>query len=94
MKQELPIFLIIASIISSYKKKELSDIDLYNSIIRLLDKDSPMTENNLKEISKVSNWLRLEEEKNTELREQYKKDNVIRNVGENYFEGLDLLANN
>lgn len=80
-------FLMVSAVVVTYKDKQINDIDLYNSILRLVyfHSNDKATQGKLK---KVVGWLNQEEDMATEPQKQYLKENVIRNAGDNYFEGL------
>jgi len=80
---------MVGSLVSAYKDKKINDFDLYNSILRLIYSGP---NGNKEKLQKIIEWLDAEEKNNTSLQEQYQSDNVRKNAGENYFEGLNLIA--
>jgi len=80
---------MVGSIVAMHREKKINDFDLYNSILRLIYSGP---KNNREELQKIINWLDAEERNNTPLQEQYHSENVKKNAGENYFEGLKLIA--
>jgi hypothetical protein len=84
------LFLIIASLILANRKKDFNDVDLYNSILRLIHFHAN-DKINLEKIEEVVEWLDREEKSGTDPRIQYRKENVMKNTGEDYFEGLVMI---
>lgn len=83
------VFMIIAGLILAHRDKSVNDIDLYNSILRLIYFHA---NDNLEEIETVVRWLEQEEKNNVNPQIQYLRENVVKNVGENYYEGLETIV--
>ena len=91
-KSDTPyLFPMVASLILAHKEKNINDVDLYNSILRLIYFHGS-DEINKEELEVIVRWLDQEEKNNTDQRVQYLKENVIKNAGENYFEGLEMIV--
>lgn len=88
MEEKFNYFEMVGSLISAYKENRISDIDLFNSIIRLVYSTSAIDKEALKN---VVDWFNFHEEKNTPPEVQYSAQNVKENVGQDYFEGLMLI---
>lgn len=89
MEEKLNCFVMIGNLISIYRKNQINDIDLFNSIIRLIN--SSITNPGLIDrgvLKNIVNWLELNEENNTPPEVQYSAQNVKDNAGQDYFEGL------
>ncbi len=86
------IYSLISGQIKLYKEKKINEVDLYNSIINLIWNsmhDSQLIDK--REMEKVIQWLSKEEEALTPPAKQYRASNVIKNAGNNYFEGLKYI---
>jgi len=78
----------VGHLVSMHREGVLNDFDLYNSILRLIHFGPGANKNDLQNIV---DWLDREESNNTPPQEQYLADNVLKNAGEQYFEGLQRL---
>jgi len=87
MEEKFNYFVMIGHLVSIYKKGQIRDVDLFNSIIRLVY-FSDVDKNLLKT---VIDWLNFHEKNNTAPEVQYDSQNVKKAVGEDYFEGLTRL---
>jgi hypothetical protein len=79
------LFNMVGHLVSMHRDKKIDDLDLYNSILRLIysaDEDSKV------QLKGVVEWLDNEENDNTDRREQYSFKNVTDHAGEDYREGL------
>ena len=79
------LFNMVGHLVSMHRDKKIDDLDLYNSILRLIysaDEDSKA------QLKGVVEWLNNEEAGNVDRREQYSFKNVTGNAGEDYREGL------
>jgi len=83
---ENPMFYsMVGSLVAMHSDGYLNDIDLYNSILRLIYSGGGADKEELK---KIISWLNKEEKNNSDSVEQYSTENVRHNAGEDYLEGL------
>ena len=79
------LFNMAGHLVAMHRDKKIDDLDLYNSILRLIysaDEDSKV------QLRRVVEWLDKDEKNNTDRREQYSFKNVTENAGEDYREGM------
>jgi len=89
-KSDNHLFLMVAGLILAHREKNINDIDLYNSILRLIS--GAHDKKHIEEMEEVVRWLEREEKNGTDPQAQYLKENVMENAGENYFEGLETIV--
>jgi hypothetical protein len=79
------LFNMIGSLIAIHRENKIDDLDLYNSILRIVYFS---TEEDKLKLKKIVEWLDTPEKSNTDKHEQYSYENVTKNTGEEYREGL------
>lgn len=82
------LYQMVGHLVSMHRDGKISDIDLYNSILRQIYLGAG---ENRKELKKIIAWLDKAEQNNSGLQEQYQAETVRENAGDNYFEGLQRL---
>lgn len=89
--EKISLFRTIASAVVNHKEGRLSDLDLYNTIIKIFSWYSNQ-DDELQKVKRVNNWLDLEEMAKKDFTKQYERKNVIENAGEDYASGIELMA--
>lgn len=82
------LYAMVGHLVSMHRDEKIDDIDLYNSILRLICFGA---DENRAELEKIIAWLDTTDQNNADPGEQYQAQNVRQNAGENYFEGLQRL---
>lgn len=88
-EEEFSLPVLVGNLVSAYKQHKINDIDLYNSILRLVYYSEEGDREKLKEII---SWLGEHERKGTPPEVQYDYKRVKNGVGDEYLGGLERIA--